>query len=109
MNIHGLLVGDDLDPALDLRDVSISFALRMVGAPTSGMLAVLQGVTGEGVGVWRLRDCRRVVRAAVDVRLARPVVWRSGTSARRSATALCLAAINQARLQVRKLLQQGMD
>ena len=40
-DIHGLLVGDDLDPALDLRMISLRFLSRVVGARTSGMLAVL--------------------------------------------------------------------
>jgi hypothetical protein len=40
-DIHGLLVSDDLDPALDLQIISVRSLSRVVGARTSGMLAVL--------------------------------------------------------------------
>lgn len=53
-NIHGLLVGDDLDPALDLLGVSICLVCHTADALTSGILAVfkkcgdLKGGCGEG-------------------------------------------------------------
>lgn len=55
VDVHGLLVGDDLDPALDLRAVSTRFATQGSGAITSGMLAVLLGGEGDQeVVVWRV-------------------------------------------------------
>ena len=103
LDVHGLLVGDDLDPALDLQDVSICLISHTVGALTSGMSAVLQSAAVYRLCVGRLRDFRRVraevVRLAqvagrldATVGLAERTSGTSGTSGRRSATALCLAA-----------------
>lgn len=41
-HVLGCLVGDDLDPALDLRRISQFPVSDSVGALTSGMMAVLQ-------------------------------------------------------------------
>lgn len=41
LDVHRLLVGDDLDPAFDLCNISISLELYLVGALTSGILAEL--------------------------------------------------------------------
>ena len=58
MDVHGLLVGDDLDPALDLRAVSTRFATQGSSAITSGMLAVLLG--GRAIKRWWSGGCARL-------------------------------------------------
>ena len=83
LDVHGLLVGDDLDPALDLRNISVSSGFVTVGALTSGILAALQSAAIQRMWVGRLRDFRRVVRAESTFGWSwlDALVWRSGTRA----------------------------